>query len=267
MTGERDSQDAQQGEDDGTADLLGRDLGAGHPLSAEADASEQPPPSDIDAGSPADSGNAGFPGVTDTDEPRETGDPEGDEPRVGRRSLLFGAGAGAVAASIGWVAVLGIGGGGGPDGAEGVAVDYVNAIADNDWVAAGTLFHDASEFGQSGLSYEEFLRDRQQFETYSSIEPSVESHHTFRHVADATLAARSEEGGSEFGVSGAELDLEDLDELKQVAVIASVQPENLNRTEAQRSYLGDQPTTGFTATVVRDTAGWLLTRLFGGESI
>lgn len=266
MTGERNSQEAQQGEDDGTTDLLRRDLGAGHPLSAEADASEQPPPSDIDAGPPADNGSAGLPGVTDTDEPRETGNREGDEPGVSRRSLLFGAGAGAVAASIGWVAVLGVGGGGGPDGAEGVAVDYVNAIADNDWAAAGTLFHDASEFGQSGLSYEEFLRDRQQFETYSSIEPSVESHHTFRHITDAARAARSE-GGPEFGVSGAELDLEDLDELKQVAVIASVQPENLNRTEAQRSYLGDQPTTGFTATVVRDAAGWLLTRLFGGATV
>ncbi len=263
MTEEHD----KQGGDDETGDLPGRNLGAGHPLSADADRSEQPPPSDIDADLPADDEDAGPTSVTDTDEPPAGGAQRSGKSGVSRRSLLLGGAAGAVAASLGWAAVLGVGGGGGPDGAEGVAVDYVNAIADNDWAAAGTMFHDASEFGQSGLSYEEFLRDRQQFEQYSSIEPSIETHHTFLHVTDTAQAAQSEEGNIGSGVFGAELELADVDELKRVSVIASVQPENLNRTEAQRNYLGDDPTAGFTATLVRDAAGWQLTRVFGGTTV
>lgn len=263
MTEEHD----KQGGDDETGDLPGRNLGAGHPLSADADRSEQPPPSDIDADLPADDEDAGPTSVTDTDEPPAGGAQRSGKSGVSRRSLLLGGAAGAVAASLGWAAVLGVGGGGGPDGAEGVAVDYVNAIADNDWAAAGTMFHDASEFGQSGLSYEEFLRDRQQFEQYSSIEPSIETHHTFLHVTDTAQAAQSEAGNIGSGVFGAELELADVDELKRVSVIASVQPENLNRTEAQRNYLGDDPTAGFTATLVRDAAGWQLTRVFGGTTV
>jgi hypothetical protein len=263
VTEEHDGGDNRQESEDGTGDLPGRDLGAGHPLSADTDG--QPLPSDTDAELPADDGGAGPAGATDTDGPGETAESSGEEsgPGVSRRGLLLGAGAGAVAASLGWAAVLGVGGGG-PDGAEAVAVDYVNAVADNDWAAAGALFHPDSEFAQDNLTYEEYLRDQQQLEGYRSVEPSIDGQYTFRHIADAERAAQSEGVNSLFQD---EIDLADIDEAKQIIVIASVREENLNRTEAQRESLGDEPTISFSVSVVRDGAGWQIAQVFGGTSV
>ena len=92
MTEEHD----KQGGDDETGDLPGRNLGAGHPLSADADRSEQPPPSDIDADLPADDEDAGPTSVTDTDEPPAGGAQRSGKSGVSRRSLLLGGAAGAV---------------------------------------------------------------------------------------------------------------------------------------------------------------------------
>jgi len=243
-----------------------RDLGLGHPLSPEDSAEfedSEAEPADRESRS-TDERSEPTAEVSGLETEGESVD--GDEP-VSRRELLFGA-AGVVTASLGWAGVRTLGGGGGPDGAEGVAVEYVNAIADNNWEAAGATFHSESRFGQSELSYEEFLQDRSQpqFETYSSIAPSVESYHTFIHITDPEQAVQS--GELFIGLSDIEeLDPEDIEESKQIVVIASVRSENLNRTEAQREFLGDGTTVGFTVTVVRDGAGWHIVQVFGGTTV
>ena len=267
MEDERDGPDSERTDADDEPSQ--RDLGLGHPLSpedsAEFDESAEAEPADGESRSTDERSEPA--GEASGLEAGGQGSSDGDGSGVSRRELLFGA-AGAVTASLGWAGVRMLGGGGGPDGAEGVAVDYVNAIADNDWAAAGATFHSESGFGQSDLSYEEFLQNRSQpqFETYSSIEPSVESHHTFAHITDPEQAAQSEDVLT--GLSSIEeLDPEEIEESKQIAVIASVRSENLNRTEAQREFLGDGTTVGFTITVVRDEAGWQIVQVFGGTTV
>jgi hypothetical protein len=260
LDGRASESDGQASESDGVAsedeETVQRDLGLGHPLSPESgESGSDPTGSDTDQPDDGEGPEAG------------TFDPvaDGEESTASRRDLLLGGVAGAVAASLGWAGVLGLGGGDGPDGAEGVAVDCVNAIADNDWAAAGALFHPESAFGQSDLTYEEHLREQQQFEAYSSIEPSIEGHYTFRHVTDTEQAAQSE--GVSIGLFGTELDPEDIDETKLIIVVASVRRENLNQTEPQRDYLGDEPTVGFNVAAVRDAAGWQVAQLFGGTTV
>jgi len=248
VTEDRDSQDNPQGADDGTGDLPGRDLGVGHPLSADADGSGQPPPSDIDATLPADNGDTHLTGVTDTDEPPADGTQRSEESGVSRRSLLLGGAAGAVAASLGWAAVLGAGGGGGPDGAAEVAVDYVNAIADNDWAAAGALFHEQSEFRQEANSYETFLDERQQLETFTRITPSVESHLVRFHVPDTEAAT---EADAEFSLPG-DVDPATVDEWKQVRVAASFRTENLDTFENDSGVFAETVTLPFNVSLVLD---------------
>ena len=276
MTGEHDEGDSDSDrrvDDDSTR--VQRDLGAGHPLSPDDDGLDG---DGADADAVADTGGDGGDGV-DTDD-GESATPEtatgestdvfepaeqnSDESELDRRSLLLGVGGGAVAASVGWAGVLGFGGGG-PDGAEAVAVDYVNAVADNDWAAAGALFHPDSEFAQDSLTYEEYLRDQQQLEGYRSVEPSIDGQYTFRHIANTERAAQFE--GESTGFFQGAINLAEIDESKLIIVIASVQAKNLNRTEAQRAYLGDEPTISFSVSVVRDAAGWQIAQVFGNISV
>lgn len=262
MSDERPDPDSEQTDAD-DEELSQRDLGPGHPLSPED--SGDPEPADSESGSASEgSGPAGEGFEPDTAE-RVSAD--GEESGVSRRGLLFGGAAGVVAASVGWAGVLTLGGDG-PGGAEGVAVDYVNAIADNDWAAAGAMFHSESRFGQSDLTYEEYLRGeegiQQPFERYSSIEPSVENHHTLTHITDPEQASQLE--GSGFAFQSGGLDPENIEELKEIVVIASTQPENLNLTEAEREFRGDEPTVIFSGVAVRDDAGWQLVQMFGGTA-
>ncbi len=182
---------------------------------------------------------------------------DGDGSGVSRRGLLFGGAAGAVAASIGWAGMLTVGGGS-PDGAAGVAVEFVNAIADNDWEAAGGLYYEGSEFGQQDGSYESFLSERGQLERYRSLTPSVEDHYTGFHVPDIDGAVEADD---EFTLPG-DIDPAEIEELKQITVMASVEVENLgvgNQTE----YFANTVVRQFRPTLVRDEDGWQIFRLFG----
>jgi len=256
MADEGDRQESR-GETDGERKDPRRDLGAGHPLSPDTDGSDQPPPSDIDT-LPTDTGIEEPTAVPDTDTSRETADatPDGDGSGVSRRDLLLGGGAGAVAASLGWAAVLGVGGDSTPGGAEGVAVDYVNAVADNDWAAAGDLFHDESRFGRENVSYDEWLQQQGQFDTYSAISPSVDDNFTFQHITDPEQAAEAGEPPRT-----GELDPAAVEAVKSVVVLASVQQEGSDNRTADAEYIGISKSS-FSFTLVDDD-GWQILDAFG----
>lgn len=248
MTEEGDGRDGRQETDDEADDLLERDLGAGHPLSPDADESEQPSPSDIDANLRSNDDGPDSRGLSDAGELSDPAGRGSERSGISRRGLLLGGAAGAVAASTGWAAVLGVGGGGGPDGAAEVAVDYVHAIADNDWAAAGALFHQQSEFRQEANSYETFLEERQQLETFSRITPSVESHLVRFHVPDTEAAT---EADAEFSLPG-DIDPATVDEWKQVRVAASFRTEHLDTFENDSGVFAETVTFPFNVSLVLD---------------
>ncbi len=257
MEDERDGSDSER--TDADDDPSQRDLGLGHPLSPED--STEAEPADGESRSTDERSEPAGEGAEPTGEGAEpdTGGmfTDGDGSGVSRRGLLFGGAAGAVAASLGWAGVLTVGGGG-PDGAAGVAVEFVNAIADNDWEAAGGLYYEGSEFGQQDGSYESFLSERGQLERYRSLTPSVEDHYTGLHVPDIDAAV---EADNEFTLPE-DIDPAEIEELKQITVMASVGVENLgvgNQTE----YLADTVVRQFRPTLVRDENGWQILRLFG----
>lgn len=252
---DRESQEPEE-------EVVRRDLGAGHPLSPGTDEAEQSVPADGDsaqqaAGDGDDTGRAA--GEPDVSAPAGQA---GEDSGFSRRALLLGGGAGAVAASLGWAAVLGVGGGGTPDGAEGVAVAFVNAIADDDWEAAGELYHEDSRFRRSERTYEAFLQEEMGvLDTYQSITPSVEDHHTFRHVTDPERAVEAN-GERALGIVPQDVDPADIEEVKDVLVVTSVRAENLNRSAAEQEYLGDSQKAIFNISLVRDDTGWHLIRSF-----
>jgi len=250
MSEEREQPERSQGgPDDGR---WRRDLGAGHPLSPGAGVA---------------GGNASSTGVeaTDTDPADDTDRPTTEErfdpdnretSTYSRRGLLLGGVAGVGAASLGWATLLGVGGGSSLAGAERVAADYVSAIDDNDWAAAGALFHDESAFGQENVSYETWLEQRGRFEGYRDISPSVDAQFTFFHVTDPEQAAAE---GESLGV---DLDPTTISELKRVAAVVSVRQENLDTTAADAEYLGSSKSS-FSFTFVKSDADWRILSVFG----
>ena len=256
MSEERERPDGSQGSpDDGR---WRRDLGAGHPLSP---------------GAGAVGGNGSITGVeaTDTHPTDDTHSTDGtDRPTTeerfdpddretstySRRGLLLGGVAGVGAASLSWAALLGMGGGSSLAGAERVAADYVSAIDDNDWAAAGALFHEESAFGQENVSYETWLEQRGRFEGYRDISPSADAQFTFFHVTDPEQAAAE---GESLGV---DLDPTTISELKRVAAVVSVRQENLDTTAADAEYLGSSKSS-FSFTLVRSDADWRILSVFG----
>ena len=212
-----------------------RDLGVGHPLSPDTD----------DPSDPA--------GDETADDPLDP--TENERSTYGRRTVLLAGAAGVAAASLGWATALDIGGDD-PDGAGRVATDYVNAIDDNDWAAAGALFHEASEFARNGGSYEAWLRQRGRLDGYRDISPSVDARFTFFHVTDPEQAAA--EGES----LGADLDPAAIAELKRIAAVVSVRQENLDTTATEAEYLGPSKSS-FSFTLVDGDAGWRILSVFG----
>jgi len=235
-----------------------RDLGSGHPLSPGAGAAggnrsrtgvQAADTHPTDDTHPADD--------TDQVTTEERFDPADRETSTySRRGLLLSGVAGVGAASLGWATLLGIGGGSSLAGAERVAADYVNAIDDNDWAAAGALFHEESEFGQETVSYERWLEQRGRFEGYRDISPSVDAQFTFFHVTDPEQAAAE---GESLGV---DLDPTTIAELKRVAAVVSVRQENLDTTAADAEYLGSSKSS-FSFTLIRSDAGWRILSVFG----
>lgn len=258
MGEKRTDSESQQADEE----LVQRDLGAGHPLSPGTDEAEQSVPADGDTVQPA-AGEGGDTGRTAGEQ--DVSDPTGhasEDSGLSRRALLLGGGAGAVAASLGWAAVLGVGGGGTPDGAAGVAVAFVEAVADNDWEAAGELYHEDSRFGRSERTYEGFLQENGQFDTYQSITPSIEDHYTFRHITDPERAVEAD-GDGVLGFFSGNIDPADIEESKSLIVVTSIQKENLNRSAAEQEYLGDSQSGIFSISLVEDDTGWQMVQGFG----
>ncbi len=256
MGNEREGPDSES--TDADDDPSQRDLGLGHPLSpgdsTESEDSADPEPADGGSGSTGEHGEpAGEEAKPDTEGMFTDGDGSG----VSRRGLLFGGAAGAVAASLGWAGMLTVGDGS-PDGAAGVAVELVNAIADNDWEAAGGLYYEGSEFGQQERSYESFLSERGQLERYRSLTPSVEDHYTGFHVPDIDAAVEADD---EFTLPG-DTDPTEIEELKQIIVMASVGVENLGLGN-QTDYFANTVVRQFRPSLVRDENGWQILRFFG----
>lgn len=177
----------------------------------------------------------------------------GDAGLTRRQLLTGGAGAAAVAAGAGWWFFLR----GGLSGAEAVADEYVNAVADNDWEAAGALFHEDSSFGLNNDPYEVFLERRRRLETLESISPSVEGRYTTIRITDVAAAAEA----GDISLSG-EIDPAAIDELKQIRVFASIQTANLEAFENQTDYLSDAVTVDFNITMVLDTGDWSISETF-----
>jgi hypothetical protein len=264
MTGERDGDTDRQAETAAAEELTHRDLGAGHPLSPESDRSEQPVPTDIDTDR-SESGEAGATGQeTPAGEWTDTTQ-ESTGSSFGRRDLLLGGAAGAVAASLGWLGVFATSGGGGPSGdAETVAADYVTALADNDWEAAGALFHEDSEFRQEADSYETYLDDRDQLDVFTDISPSVEAQYVRLHIPDVAEAVEADDN---FALRGG-IDPAGISEWKQILVIASVRVRNLNLSDrAESDYLSVSITVDFDITLVRDSRGWHISQTFGSPLV
>ena len=256
MENERDGPDSESTDVDGD-DPSQRDLGLGHPLSpdnsTESEDSAESKPADGGSGSTGEHAEpAGERAEPDTEEMFTDGDGSG----VSRRGLLFGGAAGAVAASLGWAGMLTVGGES-PDGAAGVAVEFVNAIADNDWEAAGGLYYEGSEFGQQERSYESFLSEREQLERFRSLTPSVEDHYTGLHVPDIDAAAEADD---EFTLPG-DIDPAEIEELKQIVVMASVGVESLS-VGNQTDYFANTVVRQLRPALVRDENGWQILRFF-----
>jgi hypothetical protein len=276
MTEERDSRDSQgenadgAGERDGRANQgdgepVRRDLGAGHPLSPGSDESD---------GAAADAETGQYDGDGGTDARRgadvrqemAAGGPagvpgpaeQGDESGFSRRDLLLGGVGGAVAASLGWVGVLSRSGGG-PGGAEAVAADYVDALADNDWERAGGLFHEDARFRQEADSYEAFLEDTGQLEGFNSLEPSVEDQFVRFHIPDMASAI---EDGEEPSLGG-DIDPSTVEEWKQIQLIASARTENIAGIGNASDYLADTATLSFNISLVLAEGNWQITQSFG----
>jgi len=190
--------------------------------------------------------------------PERAGGGSGDDGLTRRQLLAGGAGAAVVAAGAGWWVFLR----GGPSGAEAVATDYVNAIADNDWEAAGALFHEDSAVGLSDQPYETNLEQRGQLETYEATSPSVEDQYTTIHITDVDAAAEADD----LSLPG-EIDPADIDELKQVRVLASVQTANLEVFENQTDYLGDTVTADFNVSLVQEAGNWYISETFGTPAL
>jgi len=225
-----------------------RDLGPGHPLS---------PVPDEESGSaaPPDPGDDEEAATTDESAgrtARDSTDPAGDTGGlpVSRRQALVGGAVAAVAglAGVGWTLR------GGPDGGHGVAESYVEAVADNDWAAAGALFHDRSSVGESDDTYEAFLESEGALENLEELTPTVEGIHDRFHVTDPVAAAES---NAELTPNG--LDPGDIEEWKRTAVITEVSPDGPATLGVPDDVdgLADTALASFPLALVRDD-GWHL---------
>jgi hypothetical protein len=176
-----------------------------------------------------------------------------DETTVTRRKLLAG-GAGVTAAAAGgyWFFTRG------PTGAKAVAHSYIDAINDNDWTAAGSLFHEESppmvgiEETSELSSYEEYLQQEGQLTRLEELSPSVDEIIQWRHVPDFTAEA------AESLLFGVQADAADqIVEAKQLSVIVEVSIEALSSGDGERTehLAGDTTKSSISATVVKGEAG------------
>lgn len=233
-----------------------RDLGPGHPLSPvpneESGSVESLDPGDEDGRTTADESAAGA-ARDSTDAAgaaRDSTDATGSTLPVSRRQVLVGGAVAVVAglAGVGWTLR------GGPDGAHGVAESYVEAVADNDWAAAGALFHDRSPVGESDDTYEAFLESEGALESLEELAPTVEGIHDQFHVTDPVAAAESD---AELVPDG--LDPAAVEEWRQTVAIVGVdidEPAPLGPPD-DADGLADTALASFPLTLVRDD-GWHL---------
>ena len=214
---------------------------------------------------PDDHSSSGEPATGDSEPPTEEShqlprsehqpDETGVTGRLSRRKLLLG-GAGLAVAATGGRRLLS----GGLDGAKGVAEDYVEAIADNDWDAAGQLYHEKSRTRQSiddrqSLgSYEDYLDDRGSLQFLSAIEPEIQDIYEWRYVRDP------EEGDSvvRFAPDG----VGEMDAWKQLIAIVSVDTETFyearERTEVLDRVAGETTNQAFQLSSVQERTEWSL---------
>ena len=238
QTDENDGGDTEAGDDPRWL----RDLGPGHPLSPvpreKSEPVEPPDPDDDDRGEEetpdvvASSGDS-------TDATGGTGLP------VSRRQALAGGAVAAVAglAGVGWTLR------GGPDGGHGVVESYVEAVADDDWAAAGALFHDRSSVGESDDSYEEFLESEGSLASLEAVTPTVEGVHDQFHVTDPVAAAENDDELIPDGLDPAEIE-----EWKQSFAVTAVSRDNVEGFGQPDDVegLADATVATFPCTTVRD---------------
>lgn len=243
-----------------------RDLGAGHPLSPSPERGPRP-------GGEADTGEADDTGEPDTDEGATVGGSGGDLARstadgatvtggggswVSRRRLLFGGLAAAIAGAIGvgWQVRDGSG------GAHGVAESYVDALADNDWEAAGALFHEQSTVSEFDGSYAEYLEDRGRLTFFEDATPSVEATYSGVHITDAAAATAVDETL----VPDAGLDVEEWKEVTVVTVLDVDEFEPFDVPDEASEYVAGSITVELPLLFVRD-GDWQLFRTIGAASL
>jgi hypothetical protein len=194
----------------------------------------------------------------DTEEPPQ-GEPQPDETSgsdlFSRRRLLLG-GAGLAVAATGGRQLLS----GGLDGARGVAADYIEAVADNDWEKAGGLYHEASrtreniDQRESIDSYEDYLGDRGNLEFLSAIEPAIRDIYEWRYVRDP------EEG--DLPVTFAPDRVEEMDAWKRLIGIVSVDSETYyefrGRTDDLDQIASETTNKAFRLESVQEQTEWSL---------
>ncbi|MEF8821018.1 MAG: hypothetical protein V5A52_01960 [Halovenus sp.] len=182
-------------------------------------------------------------------------DGSGVTDRLTRRRLLLG-GAGLAVVATGGRQLLS----GGLDGAKGVAESYIEAVAANDWEAAGQLYHEKSRIRQdiddrgSVESYEDVIDERGDHQFLSDIEPEIEGIHEWRDVPDPN----AERPDARFVPSGAS----ELDGYKQIIAIVSLDAVTLYRARGMDDMLeqleGERTNEVFQIGTVKDLTEWSL---------
>ena len=183
--------------------------------------------------------------------------PETDGVRISRRALLGGAGAS--------VALLGAGGAGWwylQGGGEGdqVVRSYVNAIAANNWARIPELFHDDAPLVQriqnsnNFESYEGYLRERGNLETWERIEPELQSTEELYHITDVSRESQEQ---LRLGLDGA---ADSIDEYRRVVAFASASIETLrdDQQDIAQYYENGTQNLPVLSTVVLADGAWQL---------
>lgn len=247
-----DSRDHQaEGTPDEETETWRRDLGSGHPLSPDSRNAESGPTSSDDD----------EPELLNRTEPEREPAAAESESRFDRRQVLFGGVVGAAVASLGWGGVLAgvgtlVGGDGGPTA---VAGEYVRALADNDWTAAGALFHERSRFGTTGQDYESFLEENGRLDGFKQITPSVEDSYVRYRVTDVENATDGENALS----LGGDIDPGTVGEWTQVTVVAAVDAASLGGPENTFEFLDGTARAEINVSLVEDSGTWYISRAFG----
>ncbi len=250
-----DSRDHQaEGTPDDDTESWRRDLGSGHPLSPDSRNAESGPVSSDDETEPLDR----------TEQERELATAE-SEARFDRRQVLLGGVVGAAVASLGWGGVLAgvgtlVGGDGGPTA---VAGEYVRALADNDWTAAGALFHERSRFGTTGQDYESFLEENGRLDGFKQITPSVEDSYVRYRVTDIENATAGENALS----LGGDIDPDTVGEWTQVTVVAAIDTDSLGGSDDTFEFLDGTARAEINVSLVEDSGTWYISRAFGVPGI